>query len=95
MGDLCYRCAERILAAGARFDFAHFWEDICFKNGPLINPRKFEAKVGPHYKRITDLAHRYGLNIVSLDCGRRSTPLQDRCPHSHLDQERRQHHVPD
>ena len=68
VSDLCYRCTEAALASGVRFDYAHFWEDICFKNGPLINPSVFEAKVGPHYKRITDLVHQYGIDIVSLDC---------------------------
>ena len=68
VGELCYRCAEIILASGAKFDFGHFWEDICYKSGPLINPGVFERKVGPHYQRITDLLHGYGLNIVSLDC---------------------------
>ena len=57
-----------MLEAGAKFDFAHFWEDICFKNGPLIMPAVFAAKAGPHYKRITDLVHRHGIDIVSLDC---------------------------
>jgi hypothetical protein len=68
VGELCYRGVERILSSGARFDFGHFWEDIAFKNGPLINPRKFAQKVGPHYKRITDLLHRHGITICSLDC---------------------------
>ena len=68
VGELSYRCVEYVLASGARFDFAHFWEDICFKNGPLISPAVFSEKVGPHYKRITDLVHRYGIDIVSLDC---------------------------
>ena len=27
----------------------------------------FEEKVGPHYKRITDL-EKHNINIVSLDC---------------------------
>ena len=27
------------LATGIPFDYGHFWEDICFKNGPLVNPR--------------------------------------------------------
>ena len=31
-------------------------------------PAVFEAKVGPHYRRITDLPARHGLDIVSLDC---------------------------
>ena len=38
VADLCYKQAEYILSKGAKFDFAHFWEDICFKNGPLVNP---------------------------------------------------------
>jgi uroporphyrinogen decarboxylase len=67
-GDLCYRCVKMALESGAKFDFAHFWEDICFKNGPLISPIVFDEKVGPHYRRITELARSYGVNIVSLDC---------------------------
>jgi len=66
--ELCYRGVEVILESGAKFDFAHFWEDICFKNGPCISPRVFEEKVGPHYKRITDLARQHGIDICSLDC---------------------------
>ena len=68
VGELCFQCTRSILEMGAKFDFAHFWEDICFKAGPLINPRVFREKVGPHYKRITDLAGSYGIDIVSLDC---------------------------
>ena len=68
VGALCYQCTKYVLEAGAKFDFAHFWEDICFRSGPLINPRVFNEKVGPHYKRITDLLAGYGTNIVSLDC---------------------------
>ena len=68
VGGLCYRCVKTALESGARFDFAHFWEDICFKNGPLVIPQVFEEKVGPHYKRITSLCNEYGITIVSLDC---------------------------
>lgn len=75
VGDLCFRCTETALATGARFDFAHFWEDICFKNGPLIMPRVFREKVGPHYRRITQLVNSAGLNIVSLDCDGRIDKL--------------------
>lgn len=67
-GDLCYRCVKSTLESGAKFDFAHFWEDICFKNGPLVIPSVFDEKVGPHYRRITELCNEYGLDIVSLDC---------------------------
>lgn len=70
VGDICYRSVELVLALGkgAGFDFAHFWEDICFKNGPLVSPAVFREYVGPHYRRITELVGRHGIDIVSLDC---------------------------
>jgi len=68
VGELCYQNTKAALESGAKFDFAHFWEDICFRSGPLVNPRVFREKVGPQYRRITGLVNRYGLNIVSVDC---------------------------
>jgi uroporphyrinogen decarboxylase len=68
VADLCYRNTKAMLESGVTFDFAHFWEDICFKNGPLITPSVFDEVVGPHYKRITDLTRAHGLDICSLDC---------------------------
>ncbi len=66
--DLAYACVERALAGDARFDFAHFWEDICYKNGPLVSPKVFARVVAPHYARLTALAARHGIDIVSVDC---------------------------
>jgi len=66
-GEVCYQNTKYALESGAKFDFGHFWEDICFKNGPLVIPRVFDELVGPHYKRITDLLAAYGIDIVSLD----------------------------
>ena len=66
--DLCYKSIKKVLESGAVFDFGHFWEDICFKNGPLVSPAVFYEKVGPHYLRITKLLSEHGINIVSLDC---------------------------
>lgn len=68
VADLAYRNTEAILKSGAKFDFAHFWEDVCFKNGPLISPAFFSEIIGPHYKRITDLVRNYGIDIISVDC---------------------------
>lgn len=68
VADVCYRNVELALKSGVDFDFAHFWEDICFKNGPLVNPAVFRECVGPHYRRITELVNQHGLDIVSLDC---------------------------
>ena len=72
IGDLCYRVTERALKlskeTGMTFDYGHFWEDICYKNGPLVTPSVFDELVGPHYKKITTLLAGYGIDIVSLDC---------------------------
>ena len=68
VADLCYKQSEYVLSTGVRFDFAHYWEDICFKNGPLIAPEWFNNKIGPHYKRINDMINGYGINIISVDC---------------------------
>lgn len=68
MCGLCYDCTKAVLETGVRFDYAHFWEDICFKNGPLVSPLVFEELVGPWYRRITELVRSYGIRIISLDC---------------------------
>jgi uroporphyrinogen decarboxylase len=67
IADLCYKCVEYILKLDAKFDFGHFWEDICFKNGPLISPNIFERKIGLYYKKITNLLENYGIQIISVD----------------------------
>jgi hypothetical protein len=68
VSELTYQGVKVILESGAQFDFGHFWEDIAYKNGPLINPKMFYRKLGPHYRRITGLLHSYGITLVSVDC---------------------------
>ena len=72
IGELTFRCVETQLRIGreenVKFDYAHFWEDICFKNGPLVVPDIFAEYVGPHYRKITALLHENGVDLVSLDC---------------------------
>lgn len=62
------KCTEEILKTGVVFDYGHFWEDICYNHGPLVNPDTFRTFVAPHYKKYTELLKRYDINIVSLDC---------------------------
>ena len=72
VGDLAYKTTkyslEKSSELGIKYDFIHLWEDICFKTGPLVSPSIFAEKVGPYYKKITDLGKQYGVNIFSLDC---------------------------
>lgn len=66
--EMQYQCVKAVLETGAKFDFAHYWEDICFKNGPLLAPSMFEELCAKHYKKRNDLCREYGIDIVSLDC---------------------------
>lgn len=66
--DMQFKCAEATLRTGAKFDYAHYWEDICFKNGPLISPIMFEELCAKHYQKRNDLVKSYGIEIISLDC---------------------------
>ena len=45
------------------FDFATGWEDICFKNGPIVSLGFFTDVVVPRYKRIGDKLHAAGLAV--------------------------------
>ena len=66
--DMQYECAKAVLETGAKFDFAHYWEDICFKNGPLLSPELFDALCAKHYKKRNELCRQYGIDLISLDC---------------------------
>lgn len=66
--EMQYQVVKAILETGVKFDFAHYWEDICFKNGPLIAPDIFDELTAKHYKKRNDLLNSYGIDLISLDC---------------------------
>ena len=66
--DMQYKCAEKVLSTGAKFDFGHYWEDICYNGGPLLSPAIFKELCEKHYKRRNALVSKYGIDIISLDC---------------------------
>ncbi|MFB3891338.1 MAG: uroporphyrinogen decarboxylase family protein [Phycisphaerae bacterium] len=57
------------------FDFASGWEDICFKNGPIISLDFFNKVVVPRYKRIGDRLHKHGIDLWYTDCDGDVRPL--------------------
>jgi len=54
--------------SGVKFDYAAGWEDMCFNHGCIISPRMFERFLVPRYRRITDLLHEHGCDVVITDC---------------------------
>lgn len=49
-------------------DYAGGWEDICFRNGPMISPQMFREIVGPRLKRVCDLLRTHGCDVIWTDC---------------------------
>jgi len=50
------------------FDYAGGWEDICFKNGPLVSVNFFNNVVVPRYKRIHNKLKTHGIDVWYTDC---------------------------
>jgi hypothetical protein len=50
------------------FDYAAGWEDICFKNGPIVSVPFFRDVVTPRYKRINKKLKEYGIDLWYTDC---------------------------
>lgn len=48
-------------------DFCYGWEDICFKNGPIVTPSFFRDVVMPRYKRIRKILDEYGIKTWMVD----------------------------
>ena len=57
------------------FDYASGWEDICFKNGPIISLDFFNKVIVPRYKRIGDKLHKAGIDLWYTDCDGDVRPL--------------------
>jgi hypothetical protein len=50
------------------FDFAYGWEDICFKNGPIVTVEFFRDIVMPRYQRISKKLKAHGIDLWYQDC---------------------------
>lgn len=57
------------------FDYATGWEDICFKNGPIVSMDFFTDVVVPRYKRIGERLHAHGIDLWYTDCDGDVRPL--------------------
>lgn len=57
------------------FDFAFIWEDMAFKNGPLIGPALFREFMLPYYCEMTDYFRSYGIELCILDTDGNPTDL--------------------
>ncbi len=71
MVETCCQLVEHYLdqvLGEVDFDCAGGWEDICFKNGPLVSVTFFRDVVVPRYQRIRDKLHAHGIDLWYMDC---------------------------
>jgi hypothetical protein len=58
-----------------KVDEAEFSEDIAFKTGPLISPDMVRKYMVPRYKKITEMLHSNGIDIIFMDSDGNLTEL--------------------
>ncbi len=68
VADCIVGTLEQALASGVQFDACGMWEDMAYRAGPLLSPRHFKKYLVPHYRRIVDLMHKHGVDVVWVDC---------------------------
>ena len=70
MEHICYLGIESIkrVVKDIRVDWVYFWEDMAFKTGPLISPAMVRKFMVPHYKKVTDILHSSGVDVICMDC---------------------------
>ena len=50
-----------------KVDFAFIWEDMCFKNGPLVSPELFREFLLPAYKELVGFMNDCGVKRIVVD----------------------------
>ena len=66
LADLWATLYDRVLSL-VKVDCIHIWEDMSFRNGPLISPALFEEFLVPAYQKVTEVARSHGVEVVLVD----------------------------
>lgn len=62
-----YQALLRELTRWVRVDSLLIWEDMCYKNGPLIAPAQFRRFMLTPYKRLIQTARECGVQAIIVD----------------------------
>jgi len=58
----------RQVPADIPIHYTSWWEDMCFKTGPLISPRMFRDFMVPRYQRVMREVAKHGCQLAQVDC---------------------------
>ena len=50
-----------------RPELVSMWEDFCYNHGLLISPATFRELCAPHYRRVAEVAHDCGVELLMVD----------------------------
>ncbi len=51
----------------APITYVQFWEDMCYRTGPLLSPAMFKQFMVPRYQRITERIRQAGIDVIFVD----------------------------
>ena len=60
--ETCRDAVEKV-----RIDYVVIWEDMCYNKGSLISPLFFREFIMPHYKKVTSLLRKNGIDVIMVD----------------------------
>ena len=66
LADLTCWAIDQVLPK-IKIDYAHGWEDICGRSGPLVSPDIFDECVAPGYRKIRNKLAEYGVTLFGID----------------------------
>ena len=55
------------ITAAVRIDRLLIWEDMCYKNGPLVGPEMFKELFLSHYTEVCKTAKECGIQVIEVD----------------------------
>ncbi len=58
---------DKVLAYDIQLDWVAFWEDMAYKNGPLISPAMYEKYCMPLYRKAMEKVHAAGIPVAMVD----------------------------
>ena len=61
----------------SRIDLVFWWEDMAEKHGPLMSPKLFRQYCLPHYKNLTNILKKNGIDRIMVDSDGYIGPMLD------------------
>ena len=58
---------DRVVEAGVQLDWVMFWEDMAYRNGPLLSPELYKRWCVPFYHTVMEKVQAANVPVVMLD----------------------------